>query len=166
MSMPTFDSVRVTGNAEVEGDFQVDKNQTVLGDFQVNGSQTVSGNFQVDGSQTVQQQLAVGGAVSVIGTTTLGASGTPIVTHLSATTTLAWLVPFAANSSLIQTVFISGVAFGDNVYASPEGGLGPQFVWVAYVSAANTVAIQVANISTIAGISAPTAFWHIDVWKH
>ncbi|ULL18984.1 hypothetical protein DVH26_33860 [Paenibacillus sp. H1-7] len=149
--MPTFDSINVTGNAEVQGDFQVDGNQTVQGDFQVNGS------------QTTQQHLGVGGSLAVDGTTILGAGSTPIVGHLSATVSLSWLT-LSGNSSNVQNVVIPGVALGDNVYASADGGMF-NIVWVAYVVAANTVQIQISNISNNL-LQPPTRNWHIDVWKH
>ncbi|MFE5323846.1 hypothetical protein ACFQ88_34720 [Paenibacillus sp. NPDC056579] len=153
--MPTFDSINVTGNAEVQGDFQVDGNQTVQGDFQVNGS------------QTTQQHLGVGGSLAVDGTTILGAGSTPIVGHLSSTQVIPG-VNFGTVNALTTstvTIFISGVNFGDNVYASADGGLFPQFVWVAFVAAPNFVAIRVANISNI-NLAVPTTTWHVDVWKH
>lgn len=46
ISLPTFDSILVTGNQTINQDLQVNGNQTVGVDLNVNGSQTITGAFK------------------------------------------------------------------------------------------------------------------------
>ncbi|MBY9081756.1 hypothetical protein KIH86_05180 [Paenibacillus sp. HN-1] len=63
--MPTFDSLRVTGSAQVDQDLHVEGNETVQNHFQVNGNATVSGDMNVNGSGSVSGSLHVYGSQTV-----------------------------------------------------------------------------------------------------
>lgn len=70
-----------------------------------------------------------------------------------------------ANSTIEKTITVTGASLYDPVYvvpnASPEAGL----IWSAYVSAADTVTVRLANITT-AAITPVNIGWKAFVTKH
>ncbi|SDJ15030.1 hypothetical protein SAMN05216352_12633, partial [Alteribacillus bidgolensis] len=148
--------------------------ETVQGDLTVNGNTTLgdaatdtvntSGDLTVGGNETVTGNETVQGDLTVNGNTTLGTGGTPIVTHLSATESIIF-PDIPANSTEDQPITVTGAAPGDNVYVSPAADPGAGLVWSAFVSAANTVTIRLANVTT-AVITPNVTDWRADVWKH
>lgn len=80
---------------------------------------------------------------------------------LTTSATLAY-PSIPANSTQIMSVALTGVNVGDSVIANPtssgiEGGL----VWSAWVSASNTVTIQLANVTTGA-ITPASRGWRVS----
>jgi hypothetical protein len=103
--------------------------------------------------------------VRVIGKTTLGTAGTPIISHSSVILPLTWDV-ISAHSTAEQLISIPGVAVGDTIIATPQADIGIPFVWSAYVSAFfNSAVIRVANVTPVFSVPA-TRNWRVDVWKH
>jgi hypothetical protein len=68
----------------------------------------------------------------------------------------------AANSSVDVSVTVTGAAVGDPVVVEPYANIAAGLVWTAYVSAANTVKVRIANVTT--GSITPTggATWTIN----
>ncbi|MEK3775575.1 hypothetical protein MKX40_13810 [Paenibacillus sp. FSL R5-0517] len=83
ISLPTFDSILVTGNQTINQDLQVNGNETIGVDLQVNGSQTVAGSLQINASSSIVNNLGVGGVIeagdSVKATTQLMALNQPVL---------------------------------------------------------------------------------------
>lgn len=69
----------------------------------------------------------------------------------------------AAASSAELTVTVSNAVLGSQAVATPKGAPEAGLVWSAYVSAANTVTIRVANV-TAAAINPASRTWRADVW--
>ncbi|MCL6658887.1 MULTISPECIES: hypothetical protein [Paenibacillus] len=63
ISLPTFDSILVTGNQTINQNLHVNGNQTVGVDLQVNGSQTIAGSLQINSSSSIVNHLGVGGVI-------------------------------------------------------------------------------------------------------
>ncbi len=110
------------------------------------------------------------GALAVTGTTTLGSSGTPITSHLSATASLNFGAIDGSCANL--TITVTGAATGDTAIVTPTpvaGGLETDTdgTWSGYVSAANTVTVHACDANP-AGIAFNPAAqtWRADVWKH
>ena len=89
--------------------------------------------------------------------------GTNISRHLSAAATLTF-ASIPAQSTAELTITVTGAAVGDTCYATPPG-MQTNLVWCAYVSAADTVAVRVGNVSA-AAITPSAVNWRVDVWKH
>jgi hypothetical protein len=72
-----------------------------------------------------------------------------------------------ANTTAELTRAITGVTTtGWVVVASPEGGvIESGLVWSAYVSAANTVTLRIANVTTSA-INPASCVWRFDCFRH
>lgn len=58
------------------------------------------------------------------------------------------------------TITMTGVAVGDKIDVIPPAAIIAGVTWVAYVSAANTVTLRIAN-PTAAGIAVGTATWTV-----
>lgn len=63
-----------------------------------------------------------------------------------------------------QTVTVSGAALGDFVVAAPTAAVEASFIWCAYVSAANTVALR-AHTATGITVDPASVSWRIAVFK-
>jgi hypothetical protein len=114
-------------------------------------SESPAGTFAVSGNVSSSGSLKVGG-------------GTPVLKHLSATASLDF-PSIAASSTAELTVTVTGAASGDTVYAAPTGAPEAGLVWSAYVSAANTVTVRMAN-HTAGAIDPAARTWRADVWQH
>lgn len=83
ITLPTFDSVLVTGSQTIQQDLQVDGNATVQVHLQVNGNETIQGDLQVNGSQTTANSIATGADVDAAGSVwanyRVGASNQPVL---------------------------------------------------------------------------------------
>ncbi|MDF2534062.1 MAG: hypothetical protein K0R18_219 [Bacillales bacterium] len=92
--------------------------------------------------------------------------GTAIKKHIGAAVTFD-APSIAANSLVEVTVTVTGVALGDTIVATPGTSLSAEasLIWSAYVSAADTVRIRLANISGSA-IDPINRTWRIDAWRH
>ncbi len=101
----------------------------------------------------------------VLTTAALGiGGGTLMIGHLSATASLNF-PSIAANTTAELTITVTGAASGDNVYVAPTGAPEAGLVWSAYVSAANTVTVRMANVTTGA-IDPAARTYRADCWKH
>lgn len=104
----------------------------------------------------------LGGNTAISGTLTLG-GGTPIVQILSATASLDF-PSIAASVSSELTVAVVGAVVGDSVHTVPNGAPETGLIWSAYVSAADTVTIRVANV-TAAAINPAVRTWRATVTR-
>ena len=73
----------------------------------------------------------------------------------------------AANTTLELTLAVSANVTTTNwsVVVTPETGMESGLVWCAYVSAANTVTIRVANV-TVAAIDPASKTFIVDCYRH
>lgn len=97
----------------------------------------------------------------------IGPSGTEITKHISTTSGVIDFGSIAAQTTAAIDVAVSGAAVGDTVVVTPFGGLSGGIMYNALISASNTVAIRLANIT--AGPIDPDGAglnWRIDIWKH
>jgi uncharacterized repeat protein (TIGR03803 family) len=113
------------------------------------------------GNQSASGNLAVAGSVSIGG-------GTPIAEHLSALFNPSFpaLGKFACATAAFA---FSGASDGDTTALGvPNARMqgGGNFVYTAWVSAANTITIQGCNVSGASQITAGTGSIRVDVWKH
>lgn len=93
--------------------------------------------------------------------TPFGASGVSTVLTATASLDFSNIVKFTTGE---LTVTVSGAAVGDVAHASPNTTLESGLVWSAYVSAADTVTIRVANV-TSANIDPASRTWRVAVVK-
>lgn len=61
------------------------------------------------------------------------------------------------------TIGVTGAVVGSSAAATPNGAPEAGLVWSAYVSAADTVTVRVANI-TAGAIDPASRTWRADVW--
>jgi hypothetical protein len=90
--------------------------------------------------------------------------GTVAKKHISVGATLSF-TSIAANSAIERTITVTGAALYDSVFISPNGLPEAGLVWSACVSAADTVTLRIANITT-ASITPAQRAWKVDLWKH
>lgn len=118
--------------------------------------------FDQNGLFAIKNGLSAGGLQ-------VGATGTPVKLYRSATAAKAAAAysanPIAANSTATFTITVAGATGGHIAVASPDQNPGAGLVWSAYVSAADTVTVVVANV-TGAGIVPATATWRVSVFQH
>lgn len=96
---------------------------------------------------------------------TVAAGSTTIKKHLRLTTTLDF-PSIAAHTTAELTVAVTGAVVGDKATAHPNSAPEPGLTFGgAYVSAANTVTVRVANV-TAAAIDPANRTWHVLVWGH
>jgi hypothetical protein len=130
-------------------------------------TQALLGNATVAGTLTTTGQENANGGLRI------GTAGTPILEHYSATT--SWDVAnTAAQACASTTVAVTGAALGDMVtynWTNTVGGI-ESFInstgWFeikAWVSAADTVKIQVCNRGT-SNSNPALQTWRVDVWGH
>ena len=76
-------------------------------------------------------------------------NGTIWIEELSAVASLDF-GSIAAHTTIELTITVIGVSEDDtwNIYATPRNGIESGLIWSAYVSAANTVTIRLANVTT------------------
>lgn len=111
-----------------------------------NGSANFAGAVAV-GSGVVQ--LNADGSVACSGPLTVGVSGTPLVTILSATAVLDFPNTLAQTSSDL-TIAVAGAAVGDTVSIGVDNGsVMANSSYSAWVSAANTVTIRFTNAGAL-----------------
>lgn len=116
-----------------------------------------------DFAQDVRLERSVAGQLDLIGNLKINA-GTPIVKHLSATTTWDPASVAAGTQHAIQTMTVTGAALGDTVVVSFNQDLqGMQLT--GYVSAANTVSVILRN-GTAGAINLASGTLRADVWGH
>jgi uncharacterized repeat protein (TIGR03803 family) len=129
---------------------------------------TFTGNQTVTGNETVTGNVSVSGNASTTGTVTIGSGGTPIKEHLSMTFNPKFpaLLPLSCSSANFT---FTGASDGDTlalgVPAERMNGGGVVF-YIAWVSAANTVTIQVCNAFAAPQKTAGTGNIRVDIWKH
>lgn len=70
-------------------------------------------------------------------------------------------IPAASTTSL--TITVNEAVVGSQAVATPSGTPEIGLVWSAFVSAANTVTVRVANV-TAAAIDPASRTWRADVW--
>lgn len=109
---------------------------------------TADANFEVAGD-------------TQLGTTTIGAAGTAIVSVISATATLNFGSILAAASADL-TITVTGAAVGDAVQLGPPAALEAAVNALGIVTSANTVTVRVFNVGTIA-VDPASATWRATV---
>lgn len=82
--------------------------------------------------------------------------------HLHASATLDF-PSIPANSTNDLTITVAGAVLGNGALATPNGAPEAGLTWKAFVSAANTVTVRLANITTGA-INPAVRSWRADVW--
>lgn len=88
--------------------------------------------------------------------------GDQLTQHYYASATLDFpSIPAASSAEL--TITVSEAVVGAQAVTTPNGAPEAGLVWSAYVSAANTVTIRVANV-TAAAINPASRTWRADVW--
>jgi len=127
-----------------------------------------NGNQNIAGSETVSGNVSVSGNAATTGTVTIGSGGTPIKEHLSATFNPKFpaLPPLTCSA---QNFTLTGASDGDTLalgVPSARMNGGGTVVYFAWVSAANTVTIQVCNVFASPQKTAGTGNIRIDLWKH
>lgn len=90
--------------------------------------------------------------------------GTRTVFHASNSSILSFGT-ITANDADELTFTLTGAVVGDTAYTSPNGDPGSNLIWSARVSAANTVAVRLANVST-ANVLTTDRTWRVDIWRH
>jgi len=119
------------------------------------GNQNVTGNVGANGLTT--------------GTVTIGSAGTPIKEHLSVQVN-ANFPALAPNTCASSNFTLSGAADGDTIalgIPSTLMSLGGTPIYMAWVSAADTVTVQVCNVHLVnAQVKAGSGSIRIDLWKH
>jgi hypothetical protein len=102
--------------------------------------------------------LLVGNGPSDGGAGAVGGTGSPIVIGKisSVSATITPTASLLANTVYTTTVTLTGAATTDAIITVPPAAIAVGVVWNAYVSAANTVTIRIANptgstITTAAG---------------
>lgn len=93
--------------------------------------------------------------------TALSGALIPIELHTTATVAPGLI---AASSTADTSVTITGAAVGDFVQLTPPTTLAAGITWNAFVSAANTVKVRLANV-TVAGITPASATWSFNITK-
>jgi hypothetical protein len=119
------------------------------------GNQSISGNESVSGNLAVARTLSIGG-------------GTAITEHLSALFNPRFPLLHPATCATASFAF-NGVSDGDttalgvpNARMQGDGN----FVYTAWVSAANTITLQECNVSGTNQHTAGSGNIRVDVWKH
>lgn len=110
-------------------------------DTQVNWQVSKAGKGQFNGGVQINGGSVVKGILSSAPTLTFGS------------------VP--ANSTIEVTTTLTGAKTTDSITANPVASPGNGLIWSAYVSAANTVAIRIANVTTGA-ITPASVQWIIN----
>lgn len=90
------------------------------------------------------------------------ATSYPIMGHLRKEVTLDF-PSIPANSTLEVSTTLTGVKLRDTVVATPEA-LESGLIWNAYISAADTITLRIANVTT-AAINPAARVWNFDVWQ-
>ena len=93
----------------------------------------------------------------------IGANGTGISKHLSATASLDF-TSIAANTTAGLDVAVTGATAGDTVSISPSGAPENGLVWSGFVGLDN-VTVRLGNV-TGGAIDPAARTWRVDVWKH
>ncbi len=124
---------------------------------------------RVDVGNSFTGNQSISGNLSTAGSTILG-GGTPIVEHLSAlfNPSIAALKPATCATANFT---LTGASDGDTLAlgvpnARMTGGTGVILNYFAWVSATNTVTIQVCNVGGSPQKTAGTGAIRVDVWKH
>jgi len=96
---------------------------------------------------------------------TIGSGGTPIVAHLSATTSITFNLD-TPNTCTVATTSLSGAAVGDSVSVGmPEPPTGNFLVsWGGWVQSLNVVALKYCTGAATTTDATYTV--RFDVWKH
>jgi hypothetical protein len=115
---------------------------------------------------TVADRMVVkGSSVTIYGN--LQATGTITSSnHISSTAALNW-GSISRQSSATKTMTVTGAAVGDNCYVSPNGTITAGCSWCAWISAANTVTIQMVN-ATASSVDPDSTgrTWRASVWHY
>lgn len=101
----------------------------------------------------------------IAGTSFTIGSGATITGHLSAAVALNF-GSIAAGTTAELTATVTGAAVGNvTAIATPNTTIEAGLIWSAYVSAADTVTVRLANV-TSGAIDPANKGWRIDVWNH
>jgi hypothetical protein len=121
------------------------------------------------GNATVAGTLTSTGQINANGNLRIGATGTPILLHLSQTYALNF-ASLGQNSCVDSAAStLTGAALGDTVEVNVNAAWQANLSLSAYVSAANTVKVRWCNVDQ-AGSPDPDgaggATYRVDVWRH
>jgi len=100
---------------------------------------------------------------------TIGAGGTSIEKHLSATASLLDFPVIGANSCESQTITVTGAADGDTVSLGVPTALAnasTTFAVTGFVSETNIVTVRICQVATSASSDPAAATVRADVWQH
>jgi hypothetical protein len=120
----------------------------------------------VDGGARLRVGSGGGFQVADSGAVTIGASGTPITQHASATGSLNF-GSLAVGACSVATITVTGAADGDTVALGvPQTMAGASgLMFFGWVSAADTVSVRACNVSG-GTVGLLTGTVRADVWKH
>jgi hypothetical protein len=121
------------------------------------------------GDQSVAGNVNVNGNSATTGTVTIGGSGTPITAHLSMLVNPNF--PALKPSNCASSNFtLTGAADGDTIALGIPNArmtVGGTPIYMAWVSAADTVTIQICNVHLASPqISVGSGSIRVDLWKH
>jgi hypothetical protein len=135
------------------------------------GNQSITGNLILTGSLTGGSAnlagLSVSGNFATAGTVTIGAGGTPITEHLSMTVnpTFPALMPGAFCTT--ASFALASAADGDTIALGvPNERMVGGLVYTAWVSAANTITVQVCTFTPVPSMTFGSGAIRVDLWKH
>jgi hypothetical protein len=95
----------------------------------------------------------------------VGSGGTAVSKILSAQASLNFGV-ILANDSADLTATVTGAAVTDTLIATPPSGYGAPLVFNAWISAADTVTVRLANPDTVNSADPGALNWRFTVIKH
>ena len=97
---------------------------------------------------------------------TVGSSGTAVTRYVSATGTVGnGGANIAAQSCITDTITVTGAASGDIAIGTPPSTIEANLIWNIFISAADTVKVQVCN-PTSGNIASADLTWRVGVIKH
>jgi YVTN family beta-propeller protein len=148
--------------------------QTINNNLGVNGTLGVNGMVNtlgvtvgVAGVSINPGNLFTFGTLNTFGPLQIGSSGTPILKHLSQSTTVT-VPPVAPNNCAPPiTVTLTGASDGDTIALGVPNALtsGGNLTYFGWVSAADTIKIKVCNPHGTTN-SSLTGMIRVDIWKH
>lgn len=158
----------VTGTLTVSGAISFSGAQNVVGNFSVATNKftvaAASGNTVIAGTLAVTGVSTLTGALVANGGASIGTSGTAITKVLKGTVSVTIPALLTATNADV-TVTITGAAAGDLVQVTPLAAAMEANVAIvgAFVSAANTVKVRVANIGAGTLTGSTTNFTYMIV---
>ena len=134
--------------------------------FQPAGSYATTGANLFTGNQSITGNLGVTGNSATTGTATIGASGTPIVQHLSMTFTPTFALKTGA-VCVSQAFTFNGANDGDSIALGiPNARMtASDLIYTAWVSAANKVTIRACAFGVKPATLGSGAI-RVDLWQH